>query len=100
MKKNIRDPLTNIKNKEKELELTIELPGMNKKTVELIIDPDQIEIRTKRVKDLPEFHKLISLPVLVNPGKFKKKFKNGILILKIKKLKKQPKRKMINLNEK
>jgi HSP20 family molecular chaperone IbpA len=100
MKRKIREPLTNIENKKKELEITIELPGMNKKTVDLVIDTDQVEIKTKKMKDRSEFYKLLSLPTLVNPNKFKKKFKDGILTLKIKKLKKQPKRKIINLDEK
>ena len=110
----IREPLIDIIDKKKDLIVIVELPGVDKKDLSLIIDPDRVELKAKKIIDKVSkcanyfrkersyggFYKVFSLPVYVNPDKTKVDFKKGILTMKLSKLKKQPKKKIINLSEK
>ncbi|MBT3395032.1 Hsp20/alpha crystallin family protein [archaeon] len=110
----IREPLIDIIDKKKDLIVIFELPGIDKNDLNLIIDPDRVEIKAKKKvekvgrnenyfrkeRSYGGFYKVFSLPVYVNPDKTKVDFNKGVLTLKLSKLKKQPKKKIINLSEK
>lgn len=93
----IRQPLIDISDKGKELELVAELPGVKKEDIEVNIDEQSVEIRAKSETETKEekknyyfhersyesFQRRMPLPVEVLPDKAEAEFKNGILTITI-----------------
>ena len=88
-----REPLTDIMVGEKDVAITIELPGVEKHDVNLRVAEDAVTVRAetaahlRKAADVPyghvgegrRYHKRIQLPVKVVPSSAKATFKNGIL---------------------
>jgi HSP20 family protein len=73
----VREPLVDIQLAEKNVFVTVELPGVEKENVKLNIPDEQtLEII---VAGQNSFYKKLSLPVQIKKEQSKAKFKNGIL---------------------
>ena len=102
----IKEPAVDVQNKKNEVVITVDLPGVDKKDIEVNVHQDRIEIKAKvkREKELKKkdyyrkeraysgFYRAFMLPAIVNPDKAKSTFKNGTLNILLPKLKSLPKR--------
>ena len=72
-----REPLTDVIECDEEVSVTIELPGVEKKDIELKATKDQLEINV----DTPirKYHKIVQFHVEVKPKTTKATYKNGVL---------------------
>lgn len=98
-----REPETEITETEGEIIVTMELPGVEKREIDLKVTKDQVIVKAEhRVernekgtyrKIYKDFYKAISLPKEINPDKVKATYKNGILEIRLpKKVKDRGKR--------
>jgi len=71
-----REPLSDVMVGEKDVAITIELPGVEKQDVNLRVAEDHVTVRAEKGR---RYHKRIHLPVKVVPSSAKATFKNGIL---------------------
>lgn len=76
-----REPLTDIVEGEKEVAVTVELPGVEKQDVNLHVAEDVLTVRVEKGR---RYHKQIHLPAKVVPSSAKATFKNGILDVTLK----------------
>ncbi|PIN79810.1 hypothetical protein COV16_02225 [Candidatus Woesearchaeota archaeon CG10_big_fil_rev_8_21_14_0_10_34_8] len=103
----IRSPVTALKETETEVLADIEMPGMNKEDIQINVTPGHIEVAAKqKIEKKTEnsysaternYYKTFSLPAEINPEKVDASYKNGILHLKLKKVKQLPKSKQIQI---
>ncbi len=107
----IREPLVDIVDKKNEIEVTAELPGMEKKDVKVVVEGNKVQISAEKKVEKEEkkknyfkqersykgFYKSFSLPAEVNPDKARLKFENGLLKLNLPKLKTVAKKKVLEL---
>ncbi len=105
--KNFKEPALDIIDKNNEVEITAELPGIDKKDLIIKIEKDNVEIRAekKQEKEVKKkdyykhersysgFHRAFTLPAVVDPKKAKTEFKNGVLKITLPKAKKVVKKK-------
>jgi HSP20 family protein len=87
---NEREPLTDIIEAEDEISITIELPGVEKKDINLDANEESltIDVDTEERK----YHKNIPLPSKIDPDTISATYKNGILDITIKRKKDQEKK--------
>lgn len=71
-----REPLTDVVESEKEIAVTVELPGVEKQDVNLHVAEDVLTVKVEKGR---RYHKRIELPAEVVPSSAKATFKNGIL---------------------
>ena len=71
-----REPLTDVVEGEKEIAVTVELPGVEKQDVNLHVAEDFVTVRVDKGR---RYQKQISLPAKVLPASAKATFKNGVL---------------------
>ncbi|RLI94453.1 MAG: Hsp20/alpha crystallin family protein [Candidatus Altiarchaeales archaeon] len=97
-----RMPLTDMWETDKEVIITMELPGVNKKDIDINIYDDGIEVKVERSEDRREedekkgmyrfertysgFYRYIPLPPNVNAEKAEASYNNGVLEVKIPKI--------------
>jgi HSP20 family protein len=88
-----REPLSDLKETDRELIANIELPGIDKKDIQLQITENNLEVKVEKKQEAKVekkdylraersykgFYRLISLPVKIMPEKVKASYKNGIL---------------------
>lgn len=86
-------PLTEVRELEDEIILTIDLPGAKREEIKIQANEDEVKIEAPLSQcykldrwgpfcsrlEFDSFRKVISLPVRVDPNKAKAKFRNGIL---------------------
>lgn len=77
-----REPLSDIQETENEIAVTIELPGVEKKDVQLHVGEDAVTLKVEKGK---RYAARIRLPAKVVPSSAKATFKNGILDLTLQK---------------
>lgn len=77
-----REPMSDVLEGEKEVTVTIELPGVEKQDVNLHVAEEAVTVRVEKGR---RYHKRISLPADVEPSSAKATFKNGILDLSLQK---------------
>ena len=82
---NRREPLTDIIEHDKHFTITMELPGIEKKDIDLNIINNELEV----LVDNPErkYYKKLPLPSEVDPEIISANFKNGVLDVSVKRLK-------------
>jgi|GEM_PF-1162613 len=100
----VREPLTDINETKDQVIVTMELPGATKEDIHLEVTSNGIEIsaRTQKVSEaegvskraFTQFKKFMSLPVDVDPDSVDAQYRNGILEVKLKKLKQDKGRKV------
>ncbi|MHB8585792.1 MAG: archaeal heat shock protein Hsp20 [Thermoplasmatota archaeon] len=78
-----REPLTDVIEHDKEISLTVELPGVQKEEINLHVSEDRISIRVEASGRFGRFQKTIPLPAKVRPETAEATYKNGILDLTI-----------------
>lgn len=71
-----REPLTDVLEGDREVAVTIELPGVEKGDVQLHVAEEVVTVRVEKGR---RYHKAIQLPAKVIPSSAKATFKNGIL---------------------
>ena len=82
-----REPLTDIIEGDNDVAVTIEMPGVDKKDINLNVQKDHLEIRVDT--DKRKYHKRLELPCDVQPKTTKATYKNGILDIVIKRIEKK-----------
>jgi len=90
-----REPLTDIKETSKEIIITMDLPGIKKEGVQLVVENNMIEIKAERKEELQGekkavfrherhyqgFYRLLSLPTQIDAEKSSAEYKNGVLTI-------------------
>lgn len=71
-----REPMSDVIEGDKDISITVELPGADKGDVNLHVGEDNVTVRVEKGR---RYHKRISLPARVVPSTAKATFKNGIL---------------------
>lgn len=103
----LKQPAVDIENKKNEVVVKADLPGIDKKDLEVNVSSDRVEIKAKVKKEkevkkkdyykqeraYSGFYRAFSLPAIVNPDKAKTGFKNGMLKINLPKVKEIPKKK-------
>ncbi len=91
-----REPLVEIDEDDKNIYITVELPGVEKKDIDLeVVGEDKLLIKAKG--DKRSYRKLLQLPGPIDPDSVKATYHNGILDIRIKKSKVGGKGKKINI---
>ncbi|HWG89681.1 MAG TPA: archaeal heat shock protein Hsp20 [Candidatus Thermoplasmatota archaeon] len=71
-----REPITDIIEGDREIAVTVELPGVEKKDINLHVAPQRLTIRVETPR---KYHKVLDLPAKVRPESAQATYKNGIL---------------------
>ncbi len=71
------EPLTDIIEGEDEIAITMEIPGVEKKDIDIEVTEDAVEIKVNNPRK--RYHKRIQLPCKVKPKTTKATYKNGVL---------------------
>lgn len=78
-----REPLTDLIDEGKNIAVTLEMPGVAKKDIDLRVTEAEVEISVDT--DQRKYHKLIKLPARVKPPTTKATYNNGVLDITIEK---------------
>ena len=103
-----REPLTDIMENDKDITITLELPGINKKDIELSIRNNNLEIKVEHKEEskikkegtvqmersYKGFYRLLTLPCEVITENAKADYKNGILEITVPKKESAKKKKI------
>jgi HSP20 family protein len=87
---NEREPLTDVIESEDEICITIELPGVEKKDIDLDASDDSVTIDVDT--EDRKYHKNIPMPGNIDPDSVSATYKNGVLDISIKRKKKEEKK--------
>jgi HSP20 family protein len=79
-----REPLTDVIEDAKQVAITMELPGVEKKDINLHMTADDLEVSVDN--DLRKYHKRVHLPAKVDPKTTKATYTNGILDVTVQKV--------------
>lgn len=82
-----REPLTDLIERDEEISVIVELPGIGKEDINLDASEDSLTIDVDTEKR--KYHKKIELPSKVKNDSAKATYKNGVLEIKLKKLEKK-----------
>jgi len=102
----LRIPLADLQETENEIIASFEIPGVDKKDIQLNVTENKIEVKIekkqeakiekkgyfKEEKSYKGFYKAMSLPAEVIPEKTKASYKNGVLEVEMSKAKKERKK--------
>jgi HSP20 family protein len=77
----VREPLTDIFDEEREIRIYAEMPGVGQADIQLDLKDDILDIRAESGKR--KYHKEILLPARVDAGKMTSHYANGILEIQI-----------------
>ncbi len=102
--KEYRTPVHDITETEKDVFVTAELPGVDKKDIDINISDEFVEIRVDKetekkdkenyVRARTAFYKKVALPTEIIPDKAEATYKNGVLEIKIPKKKESKTKKL------
>ena len=81
------EPLADIIEGDEEVAVTVEIPGVENKDIDLNVNEDTLEITFSNPRR--KYHKLLDLPCDVKPKTMKATYKNGVLDVVIKRKKKR-----------
>ena len=79
-----REPLTDVIEDPKSIAITMEVPGVDKKDLDLNMTEDHLEVSVDN--DTRKYHKRVKLPAKVDPATPKATYSNGILDVVVQKL--------------
>ncbi len=105
----VKKPSVDVEDKKNGFVVTADLPGVDKKDIDVTVEEDRVELKAEKKTKKEEkkkdyyrqersysgFYRTIPLPAEVVPDKAKSKFDNGVLKLtlpKVKKIKKNSKK--------
>ncbi len=114
IRSNYRQPLADMRDDGKELVVSVELPGVDKKDINLNVSDNRVEIKVEKKTEFKQkdenkgmyrmersykgFYRCFSLPENVDPNKIDASFENGLLKLRMpKKIVEKKKRKRIEI---
>lgn len=80
---NEREPLTDVIEDVRQVAITMELPGVEKKDINVHMTDDELEISVDN--ELRKYHKRVRLPTKVDPKTTKATYTNGILDVTVQK---------------
>jgi HSP20 family protein len=86
-----REPLVEVNEEEDQIILIAEMPGVNKEDIELNATNTSITISTEKIVSGRSYFKEIDLPAPINSDYAKARYQNGILEVKLKKVKEKGK---------
>jgi HSP20 family protein len=72
-----RQPLSEVSTTDKEVKVTVELPGVSKEQIKIDVNDSQVDINTEDPKR--KYHEVIDLPAEVDIDNVKSAFINGLL---------------------
>jgi HSP20 family protein len=72
-----RQPLSDVSSTDKEVVVTVELPGVSKEEIKIEANENQVDIKTEGSKR--KYHEVIDLPAEVDVETVKSKVTNGLL---------------------
>jgi HSP20 family protein len=90
----IREPLVDVQEADKEIYITVELPGAKKENIDLEVNNDNLTIKAD---DEQNFFKEVKLPAEVKTKNTEAKFNNGVLSITLKKTKTKKKGNKIDI---
>lgn len=90
-----RKPLVDIFDTDKTVQVVAEMPGIEKDDVELDAEGNQLEIKASHGER--KYHEVVELPADVDVESAKASYKNGVLDITLKKIKKARNKKKINV---
>ena len=82
---NEREPLTDVIEDARQVAITLEMPGVEKKDIDLHMGVDELEISVDNERR--KYHKRVKLPAKVDPKTTKATYTNGILDVTVQKAK-------------
>jgi HSP20 family protein len=92
-----RQPLSQVSTTDKEVIVTVELPGVSKEQIKIDASDSQVDVKTEGTKR--KYHEVIDLPAEVDTDSVKSTFINGLLEITFsKKSKDKSKRKSIRVD--
>jgi HSP20 family protein len=92
-----RQPLSEVSSSDKEVIVTVELPGVSKEQIKIDASDSQVDVKTQDPKR--KYHEVIDLPAEVDTDTVKSTFTNGLLEITFsKKSKDKSKRKSISID--
>ena len=91
-----REPITDVIEEAKTVAVTVEMPGIEKKDIDLRVTEAELEINVDT--ELRKYHKLIKLPKPVKPPTTKATYKNGVLDVTIEKITPSETKKVVRVN--
>jgi len=81
-----REPIVDIFDEKEEVRIVIEVPGVTQESIKTEIKGDVLALEAKDTDR--KYYKEIVLPKEIDPGTLKSKYKNGVLEIRINKIKK------------
>jgi len=90
-----REPLVDVLNDEKEITVIVELPGVNKEDINAEAAEDNLIVSVDT--ESRKFYKEIKLPEKIKTDRIDANYNNGVLEIKLEKLKKSKPKKQINI---
>ena len=91
-----REPITDVIEEAKTIAVTVEMPGIEKKDIDLRVTETEVEINVDT--DQRKYHKLIKLPKPVKPQTTKATYKNGVLDVTVEKVTQSEPKKGVRIN--
>lgn len=92
-----RQPLSEVSTTDKEIKVSVELPGVSKEQIRIDANDNQVEIKTEDPKR--KYHEIVDLPAEVDIDNVKSTFVNGLLEITFnKKSKTKPRGKSITVD--
>ncbi len=95
-----RDPLVDIYEEGEDLVVVCEVPGVNKKNIELRASPTELEVvagsKDNEVHSR-KYHKIIPLPIKIDENAAKARYNNGILEVRLKKVGEVKRKKKVDI---
>ena len=99
-------PSTDIYEEDGEIVIKMDMPGVDKKNINLIVDEDRIEVKAQQIKEAEKrkknflrrersyagYYQALTLPVRIDPSTAKARYQNGVLEIRAKKKKIKGKR--------
>ncbi len=79
-----REPLTDIIEGDKDIAVTLEVPGVEKGDIKVSAKAERIEISVDN--EMRKYHKVVNLPAKVDPATTKATYNNGILDITVQKI--------------
>ena len=86
-----REPLVEVNEEQDQIIIIAEMPGVNKEDIELNATNRSITISTEKIVSGRSYFKEIELPAAINSDYAKARYQNGILEVKLKKIKEKGK---------
>ncbi|MBD3188900.1 Hsp20 family protein [Candidatus Bathyarchaeota archaeon] len=89
---NVREPLADLIEEEKEIVVVVELPGVQKEDIELMATEYTLEIHAADSEGMRVYQKRMELPGKINPDVAKARYTNGILEVRLVKVEDEKRR--------